>query len=535
MMFTIGVWVVVASLLVGHRNGVAGPGGSAVQGGPQDESAPEIAPPDAGAASAWTWRRARATSRLIELFGRYEQATPAEREQAAAILQGARSPGTGAQSPPPLRGVDGALAALHPDRGENSRADSPGDAAYRTAVEALEVSVEPGTFASREQGRGEAMTVRLVQRYDVPPPGDVMIQLTWVGPGGETVHARRERATAEVFADQGFEMYIRPPVSAPGTWRLEVDGFWSTTGQLEDLDGAAGAEVLRAAEVHPLRVECAASPFDRIAAIGARGSALGHRALFALERLNHWAAHGGPWHAAFVGDPLWAAGEGDRGTEPPATELPPGAPRPVMPLFRNQRGEIEWLWALRGSSPPTSTVVICVPSWMSTEAPFIAPLLEGWIELAEARSALILALHLPMTRLDLPVESVLESVRTQAPEGPWVGVAEGDAVTRLQLALFGKDPQPFDAIVFSTVMERGNPQRVLPGVQRLFVTPVGDAAWRTYYGDKRPERFHWAEGDREPLWNARVLAERVGEAWGTLLGDGSSESPEVDGGQGRDR
>lgn len=557
MMFKMGVAAVILGLACGSASGLAfgdgegapvrdlGPQESAdveVQGpAPQDpepprqDDGPELAPPHAVEALAWTWRRARATSRMIELLLRYASASPADREEAAAILAQARSVGTGSQSPPPLEGVDRALAALHSDRGEASRDDDAQDLAYRSAVQSLELSVEPGTFASREQGRGEAMTVRLVQRYDAPPPGDVMVQLTWIGPGGETVHARRERATAEVFAGRGFEMYIRPPVSEPGTWRLEADGFWSTTGRLEDLDGPRGAEVLRSALVHPLRVECAEAPLDRIAAIGARGRSLGPLGIFALSRINHWSGHGGPWHAALSGEELWAAGEGEASTDPVrVAELAPGKPSPMLPLFENQRGEVEWLWGLRGDAEPTSTVVLCVPSWMSTEGPFIDPLRQRWVQLANERSALVLAMHLPMTRLDPPVEAVLAGVRTQGPDGPWIGVAEGDAVTRLQLALFGKDPQPFDALVFSTVMERGNPGRVLPELPRLFVTPVGDAAWRTYYGEARPERFHWAEGDREPLWNALVLAERLEGAWGELVGavhDGGETAP-VDGGEG---
>ncbi|MAF66527.1 MAG: hypothetical protein CMJ84_12830 [Planctomycetes bacterium] len=90
----------------------------------------------------------------------------------------------------------------------------------------LDLRVAPGVFAAREQGRGESMVVRVETLFAVPAPeGDreLLLSLVWLGPAGEEVPARTEPVPTTCFDGSGFEMFVRPPASEPGRWRLVAD------------------------------------------------------------------------------------------------------------------------------------------------------------------------------------------------------------------------------------------------------------------------------------------------------------------------
>jgi hypothetical protein len=85
----------------------------------------------------------------------------------------------------------------------------------------LDLRLVPGCFEVRREGRGEAMTVSL-ERLWRGPGRAARVSLFWVAPDGKRSRARSEPVTAAAF-ERGFEMYIRPPMSAPGRWHLTVE------------------------------------------------------------------------------------------------------------------------------------------------------------------------------------------------------------------------------------------------------------------------------------------------------------------------
>ena len=88
---------------------------------------------------------------------------------------------------------------------------------------AIDLRVTPGAFESRVEGMGEAMTVHLTRRSAALPEGDSVVSLYWVAPDGTESRARSEMIPAGAFAAGSFEMFIRPPVSEPGSWELVCD------------------------------------------------------------------------------------------------------------------------------------------------------------------------------------------------------------------------------------------------------------------------------------------------------------------------
>ncbi len=93
-------------------------------------------------------------------------------------------------------------------------------------LDSVDLRVVPGAFNARKEGRGEAMTVRLTSIWDSLVPkeeeGTLEVSLVWTSPSGEESVARREEANVMNMED-GFDMYIRPPVSEPGVWHLTLE------------------------------------------------------------------------------------------------------------------------------------------------------------------------------------------------------------------------------------------------------------------------------------------------------------------------
>ena len=142
------------------------------------------------------------------------------RAQADALLRAGRDPRRSRRSPLPLATLAEArrLLAGHDPAGV--------DAPWRELVSALDLQVVPGVFAARSEGRGEAMTVQVdcIWRpgLEREPEGGIEARLLWLSPEGEERLARREPVSVAALR-AGFPMYVRPPESDAGAWRLVLE------------------------------------------------------------------------------------------------------------------------------------------------------------------------------------------------------------------------------------------------------------------------------------------------------------------------
>ncbi|MDP6540929.1 MAG: hypothetical protein QF903_14655 [Planctomycetota bacterium] len=149
------------------------------------------------------------------------RAGAARRERAVAWFHARRRPGAPARARPAfetLADVAALLAGQDP-----GRADRPWT---ERLAPSLDLRVVPGVFAAREEGRGESMVVHIEALYPVEAPEnarELPLTLTWLGPAGEEVEARTEPVPTACFDREGFEMFVRPPASEPGRWRLVAD------------------------------------------------------------------------------------------------------------------------------------------------------------------------------------------------------------------------------------------------------------------------------------------------------------------------
>lgn len=224
---------------------------------------------DAFAYHLGTHLEAVRAERTSSLSRAYEQAAEDRRAAAAEILVAGRDPRRPALRPLPLEVLARAGRAL---------ADSEGSLA--ALADSLDLRVAPGCFEAREEGLGEAMVVHVSQLWSEPGV-DALLGLWWER-GGARQLARSEPIPAAAFA-RGFEMYVRPPASKQGRWRLvpelEVGGS-SVRGAGVPVDAVEGLSALRASlrGTSPLGAGAAGRAFaERLRLLerfGARGASL---------------------------------------------------------------------------------------------------------------------------------------------------------------------------------------------------------------------------------------------------------------------
>ena len=222
----------------------------------------------------------------IELArARYAAAAKEERSAALHIFEGVRSAANPKGEELGLRELDAVLRALEP--GGDPAQDgvlSPEQA----LANALSLRVVPGAFESRSEGLGEATTVYLERAWDVAVEEDTVLSLYWSGPNGEELRARSEMIPQKAIT-LGVEMFIRPPKSAPGTWRLVCEvgmgegahrGLPVVVDCVEDL--AARRKSLAAVPREDLAGWTAEQALEDLCAHGVRHPVLGARALLVL-------------------------------------------------------------------------------------------------------------------------------------------------------------------------------------------------------------------------------------------------------------
>ena len=150
------------------------------------------------------------------LLEAYHEADAEGRAAVDTILLEGRGPRARELEPPSLAVLASAAGAL---------SGVPADPVLRTwqaLADSIDLRVTPGAFEGREEGRGEYTTVHFSKLWEVGIDGELEIVLLWISGDGLEVQARRERVPEESLRD-GFEMYIRPPVSGAARWQLVAE------------------------------------------------------------------------------------------------------------------------------------------------------------------------------------------------------------------------------------------------------------------------------------------------------------------------
>jgi len=212
----------------------------------------------------------------------YAAAGEDERLAALHVFEGIRSAANPKGRELGIQELDAVLRALEP--GTDS-ALSPEQA----LADVLTLRVVPGAFESRSEGLGEATTVHLTRTMDVAVEGDPILSLYWSGPNGEELRARREVIPQAIVKSGIVEMFIRPPKSAPGAWRLVCEvgmGEAARRGLPVAVDCVkelgARRKTIASSPKRSLPVWSPEKAIEELCDYGIRHPVLGARALFAL-------------------------------------------------------------------------------------------------------------------------------------------------------------------------------------------------------------------------------------------------------------
>jgi hypothetical protein len=317
---------------------------------------------------------------------RYQAASEERREAALEVFKGLRSAANPEGKELDLNSIDLVLSALDPAR---LGAESPEQA----LASVLSLRVVPGAFEARSEGRGEATTVHLVRRRDVVIEGDQILSLYWLGPDGEEIRARREVVPHAVVRAGTVEMFIRPPVAAPGPWQLVCE---------------VGMDK-RASRGLPVSVDCVSdltarrSALAALPAVSMRGRTLGESLTALCDR--------GVRHSALGASELLTLAEG-------------GALGRLQPVTHHGSLELH----ITPESEPTGTLVIVGGSALSPLELAAGAASRAWLSFAESERMRVILLDLPLSArrggLSLPMRII--ELREERPEDAFHLVAFGD-------------------------------------------------------------------------------------------------------------
>jgi hypothetical protein len=323
--------------------------------------------------------------RLELVRARYEVASEERRQAALELFKEIRSAANPSGKELAQSSLDLVLRALDPEQGG---AESP----EQTLASALSIRVIPGAFEARTEGLGEATTVHLVRTRDVAIEGDQVLSLYWLGPAGEELRVRREVMPHAILRAGSLEMFVRPPVSAPGSWRLVCE---------------VGMEE-RARRGLPVRVDCVSDLKDRrsaladLPAVSMKGETPGE----ALEAL----CERGVRHPVLGASALLTIAEGDA----------LGRVKPVV-----HHGSLEL--HITPLNDPTGTLVLVGGSTYSPLELAAGAASSAWLSFAESERMRIILLDLPLSEreggLSLPMRII--ELREERPEDEFHLVAFG--------------------------------------------------------------------------------------------------------------
>ena len=500
-----------AALAVASILAVAPLSSGAVGAAPQsDAAAPQDDP-----RSAWfaaSHRRTLWSERARLVLDALSTAAPDVRERAESWMLSARPDGAGANWYPSLELLAGwlreltgpdAMGPLDPRRGRELLE-------LQAVVDSIDLVVTPAAFAPRSEGRGEPMTAHLRSAYRPTGAGPLEVRLLWIDADGRAQRARTEPGSIEDLR-AGFAMFLRPPQSAPGTWRLvpeleqrgvtargpglEVDCSAALAQLLEQPDGATAPPVPRVGDAGLLEDWLSGALQVRLTS--------GARSMLAL----------GPAQALEV---LSAGGD------PGATRHP----RPIGAAWREGDSDEErplWYWAAPEDLPATRLLVVLGPAHEQPDFVLAGALGERWRAAAQRLGAALVAANAPPSGASRTTAGVVEaSIRAAREQGltddaEVVVVARGQANARLSW----EPIEGVDAFALSTVVRSSDPARYMLGTRRLLVAPGGAAE----PGAPRPDaeadadggagergELTWVDGSTVPLLNDLALPGLV-EAW----------------------
>ena len=394
--------------------------------------------------------------RALELLEAWIASDEPRRAAARAVLAAGRPSRGPAVAPATIEALVGAWrelggGGLHGPLPESLAEDQRG---LQSLADSIDLTLAPGAFAARRaeggEGRGEAVVVHVRTLFRPRSWADVELALTWIGPDGREIVARREPVETPLFQD-GFPMYVRTPVSAPGAWRLVPE---------VSRDG-------RSARGTGPEVECVLDLTERAerALASEPGTEVDARVRTLLEGLI---ANGARGTVALAPSSMLAL------LERPPDEF--AGPRPVERAFTLRDGSSRWVWSYRPSGAVERAIVLLAPEGQPADLALARTVGSRWRELAAEQRALLLSSELPPSGADRAIAEHLERLAALAREagvpdsGELLLVARGDAAQRISVVR--AEQLPFDAVVVSTVL-RADPARFLPGLPRLVITPGG--------------------------------------------------------------
>lgn len=415
------------------------------------------------------------------------ESSAAARRAARRAMQAARPSGAGLLAGPSLDELTRGWRALRavPSSGGEQAAPSASAADLQRQVDALDLRVVPAHFRSRAADRegelGEAMTVYLAPLGGLPPPRSSVATLWWIGPDGTELRARREEIGAEAFSLPGFEMYLRPPHSAPGRWRLVLE--------LEQ-----GGQRARG---WPVDVEC-------IADAGALAPRAGADAQFLAECWSARERLGLRLPVGLSSAHLRALAEGrtERGTWRPLCAHRAAAPGPR-----------EWAWGACEAPTVRGLLVAVLGPNAAAERWAAGPAGQAWRALARARQWAVAALAVDSSCQGPALTQAFAALQASfaaepgAAELPCTVLLEGAATGLVQSALLGEARRPFQVAICAGELTRGDPEQVLPGTTRLVFAPGGASDLPEQTGE-----CTWVEAE-EPLFLDLARLPALAERW----------------------
>lgn len=443
--------------------------------------------------------RVERTQRFLDAF---DAADEARRAPALRLLEELGRAGAAPGALPDIAALDAATRVLAGAAPESVRQD-----ALARFADALDLQVVPGAFEPAHEGRGEPLVVRVYLLYPAALDGEVELMLLWRAPDGRELEARSEPFASTAFGGAGFDMYLRAPLSEPGTWRL-VPEVRQRPPEGPDAHGGPGDEAARSARGAGVEVAC-------IAGFAAR--------VRALRSAEPEGPAGGVQGDDALGDLLRLLGHGLRSAQ---------ALAPAELLERLEHGEFAGVperlagldprlsaWGLFGeggasesaapggtaAAAPDVVFVVLVAHGETAAALFHGPRGAGWSELARAPGHGVVALEAARAPREVLVEALRDLARRR-PGAALCAVALGDAASVLQLALAGQHdlvPGPLQGLVLCASLQVPGPG--LPDVPILLVSALATDGGRGNVTS--------AAGAPLPLFDEAELPARVRAWW----------------------
>lgn len=404
--------------------------------------------------AAWEQHRACVISERLQSFvAHYLRASEEARAGAAAALA--------AEQPKAAPGWAPGIDALR--RVESRIADASGRAPDDAALAALDalagaldLVIVPGAFEATSEGVGDPMTVRVRRLHTLDVGEDFVLSLRWLAPDGSELPARREPVSAAALSAEGFEMYVRAPLTGPGPWRL-----YGVVGRPSSGELAGALASVRVDAVLDLRARARAALDKQLP----NQPGL-HHLKVALDRLLR---SGRRLSASLAAGDLLRAIEGYGDSGPPTR-----MPVPLEQVFVDARGVERWLWTYGPAEEPLRALAVLAQSMEPSDHVFAGALGREWLEFAERTRTQLFALHLPNDAAR--AKETLERLRSWVDDRELYVVARGEATQRLERGVAGLERAALAGLVVCSPVALLADSAALQPFPRLLVGPADDRA-----------------------------------------------------------